>query len=238
MERAGTRCRFCTSASRHDEAARPPRPSPWYFTTGEQNEFTGRPRQAGRRQQKAEEQARMTVPVADETGSARRHHQPSSRTRMSPFETNPPPLTRDDVTPALAPNSMRPDLNKSRSLSLSVSGLPNVPAFSCGRQRERSDRQARLLQCHVGQPVDWVEEATTAWCSEFSEAVALLDGQAGCGGRGRSDRQGKRFRFESSPHVTTRHPWAGRTEPVVIDHGREECARRTDAPGSADSNRP
>src|SRR5450755_3423222 len=29
--------------------------------------------------------------------------------------------------------------------------LANVPAFSCGRQRERSDRQARLLQRLVGQ---------------------------------------------------------------------------------------
>jgi hypothetical protein len=50
------------------------------------------------------------------------------------------------------------DLNNPRSLPFS--GLPNVPAFSCGRQRERSDRQARLLQRLVGRRSDFDETRT------------------------------------------------------------------------------
>ena len=48
------------------------------------------------------------------------------------------------------PGSVESDPPASKSDQAFRLGPPNVPAFSCGRQMERSDRQARLLQRLVG----------------------------------------------------------------------------------------
>ncbi len=63
-------------------------------------------------------------------------------------------------------------------------GPPNVPAFSCGRQRERSDRQARLLQRLVGLPSSTKhQKAVLVFALDrYSSLVRRPDGAAFEGG--------------------------------------------------------
>jgi hypothetical protein len=93
-------------------------PSPWYSTTGERNEFNQSPSPPVE-----------TVPRPNLTRSRR---PPVATTLQAPT-----PATKALVRRAAAdrPSPKRDDQSGVRALPF-LSGLPNVPAFSCGRQSE------------------------------------------------------------------------------------------------------